>query len=56
MQEMGFEQNPKSANPHRKELSGVLTWVCKQSVKICILRIILMEMVQIPTILINSHY
>ena len=33
MQEMGLEQNPKSENPHRKELSGVLTWVCKQSVK-----------------------
>ena len=33
MQEMGLEQDPKPKNPHRKELSGVLTWVCKQSVK-----------------------
>ena len=33
MQEMGLEQNSKPENPHRKEFSGVLTWVCKQSVK-----------------------
>ena len=40
MQEMGFEQNPKSATPHRKELSGVLTWVCKQSVNIYIIKML----------------
>ena len=33
MQEKGLEQNPEPKNPHRKEPSGVQTWVCKQSVK-----------------------
>lgn len=31
---------PIPANPHRKELAGVLTWVCKQSIK---LKVVLMH-------------